>query len=155
MKNIPDSLTPQQAWSKLSSRPSLSAETRPVTEALHHCLAEPWRVPSDVPIAPRSFMDGFAVRSADVARISARLKIAGEILMGEVPVRPLNSGEAMFIPTGGFVPEGADAVVMQEDTVHEENGIILIQKAVAPQENIQRRGEDFTAGSVLFEAHHR
>jgi molybdopterin molybdotransferase len=155
MKNIPDSLTPQQAWSKLASRPSLSVETKPITEASHQCLAEPLRAPSDVPIAPRSFMDGFAVRSADVAQTPARLKIAGEILMGEIPARLLTSGEAMFIPTGGFLPEGADAVVMQEDTVREQAGMIVVQKAVAPQENVQLRGEDFRSGSVLFHAHHR
>jgi molybdopterin molybdotransferase len=155
VKNIPDSFTPQQAWHKLVSRPALSAETRSITQALHYCLAEALHAPCDVPIAPRSFMDGFAVRSSDLAQIPARLNTAGEILMGEVPSRPLASGETMFIPTGGFLPEGADAVVMQEDTAHEDAKIIVIQKAVLAQENVQLRGEDFKAGSVLFESHHR
>ena len=154
MKNIPDSLTPEEAWSRLCSCPVLPSETRPITEAFGQYLTKPVLAPQDVPAAPRSFMDGFAVRSADVASAPARLKIAGEILMGEIPNQKLQAGEAMFIPTGGFLPEGADAVVMQEDTIRAD-AVIHVQKSVAPQENVQVRGEDFQSGAVLFEAHHR
>ena len=154
MKNIPDSLTPAQAWSRLSSCKSLDTENRPITESLGFVLAREVQVPEDVPAANRSFMDGFAVRSTDVNETPARLKIVGEILMGALPSQKLNAGEAMFIPTGGFLPEGADAVVMQENTSL-ETGLVHIMKAVSQHENVQLRAEDFKQGEVLFTARHR
>ncbi|MGH7328791.1 MAG: gephyrin-like molybdotransferase Glp, partial [Polyangiaceae bacterium] len=60
------------------------------------------------PAHPRSTMDGFAVRSSDG---TSQRKITGEIRMGHAPPAPLGQNEAMRIPTGGAVPEGADAVV--------------------------------------------
>lgn len=154
MKNIPDSLTPEQAWERLSSRPVLSVETREITDARGYCLARDVRVPYDIPQGNRSFMDGFAVRSSDVISVPARLKMKGEVLMGELPAQKLHPGEAIFIPTGGFVPEGADAVVMQEDTVREDQTLI-VKKSVAQNENVQLRGEDFKSDTLLFPSHHR
>jgi molybdopterin molybdotransferase len=154
MKNIPDTLTPAQAWSRLASCAKLSSEIQPTSESLGLIVARNIQVPEDVPIANRSFMDGFAVRSMDVTNAPVRLKIAGEILMGAISRQKLNAGEAMFIPTGGFLPEGADAVVMQEDTSMEDESVV-INKSVSPNENVQLRAEDFQRGEVLFSALHR
>jgi molybdopterin molybdotransferase len=60
----------------------------------------------------------------------------------------------MFIPTGGFLPAGADAVIMQEDTSREEDAVVT-HKAVEAMENVQRRAEDFTAGGLLYRESHR
>jgi molybdopterin molybdotransferase len=154
MKNIPDSLTPDQAWIRLSSQTPLAREIRSLEEALGHHLACDVEVPEDVPAGNRSFMDGFAVRSADVNSVPCELKISGEILMGKTSERKLQSHEAMFIPTGGFLPDGADAVVMQEDT-ELKNGSVIIKKSVAALENVQRQGEDFQKSDLLFAAPHR
>jgi molybdopterin molybdotransferase len=147
-------LTPQEAWSRLSSCPKLSTEIQPVTKCLGLYLASDLHVPEDVPLANRSFMDGFAVCSMDVANTPVRLRITGEILMGAVSAQKLNTGEAMFIPTGGFLPDGADAVVMQENT--SRNGEdVFINKSVSRHENVQLRAEDFRRDEVLFSSLHR
>lgn len=122
-----------------------------MAEALDHHLLEPFTVLEDVPSGPRSFMDGFAVRSADTAPAPVRLRLAGEILMGEIASRELKTGEAMAIPTGGYLPAGADAVVMQENTEH-VNGSVVIRRSCEPGENVQARGEDFRRGQPLFPA---
>ncbi|MCI0411704.1 molybdopterin molybdotransferase MoeA [bacterium] len=154
MKNIPDSLSPQEAWNRLSSYPRLSPEIRPLTDSLGLYLENDLHVPEDVPAANRSFMDGFAVRSKDVSAAPVKLRIVGEILMGAISEQKVNSGETMFIPTGGFLPEGADAVVMQENTSRNDESV-LINKAVSPNENVQLRAEDFRRDEVLFPASHR
>jgi molybdopterin molybdotransferase len=154
MKNIPDRLTPAEAWERMSSVPPLSAETKKIEQASGQFLASDVVAPCDVPEADRSFMDGFAVRSADVRQVPVRLRIAGEIFMGEVSHQRLQEREAMFIPTGGFLPEGADAVVMQEDTERADLEV-LIRKSVTHKENVQRQGEDFKKGEILFSSHHQ
>ena len=153
MKRIPDSMTPVEAWGLLSLQQPLGIESRPVADARGHCLAEQIRVPCDVPDANRSFMDGFAVRSADVASVPAKLKVRGEVFMGKIPATTLNPGEAMSIPTGGFLPKGSDAVVMQEDITRTGDELV-VRRSVSPQENVQRQGEDFKANDCLFDAHH-
>ena len=154
MKRIPDSLTPEQAWSRMCTAPILPAENKPLEDSVGHCLTADLNVPRDVPESNRSFMDGFGVRSEDVRQVPSRLKIVGEILMGSVSETKLNPGEAVFVPTGGFLPKGVDAVVMQEDT--ERSGEeVIVQKSVAANENVQLRGEDFKKKQLLFSAHHR
>ncbi len=153
-KRIPDSLSPEEAWSRMAACERLSEAILPLANALDHCPAMKIVAMEDVPSAPRSFMDGFAVRSSDVASVPARLKLSGEIFMGEIPGLYLNSGEAMFIPTGGFLPEGADAVVMQEDTEQDSKNV-TIKRSVAVEENVQRKGEDFRKGDLLFDSGHR
>ena len=98
-------------------------------------------------------MDGYAVRFQDVISVPARLKITGEILMGTVSDQQIHEKEAMFIPTGGFLPAGADAVVMQEDTIREADAVV-VHKSVQRHENVQHRAEDFRAGDLLFPEHH-
>ena len=154
MRTIPDSLTPAQAWQKLSACDRLNVETKPLSEALDYCVAEDITVLEDVPAAPRSFMDGYAVRSADVATVPVRLNVSGEILMGETPPQGLSGREAMGIPTGGYLPAAADAVVMQEDT-ERDGQTVVVSKAVQAGENVQARGEDFRRGQVLFSAGQR
>jgi molybdopterin molybdotransferase len=153
-KRIPDSLSPDAAWKILASHPPLQIETRSIDDALHFCLAENFSAPENLPASPRSFMDGFAVRALDVARVPARLKKSSEVLMGEMPDRALMPGEAMPIPTGGFLPAGSDAVVMQEET--ESAGMeVIVNRAVSVNENVQVIGEDFKKDHRIFPAGHR
>jgi molybdopterin molybdotransferase len=154
MKSIPDSLTPDQAWRRLSTFSPLDGKVLETPKALGYRLKQDVRIPEDVPAGDRSFMDGFAVRSEDVRTVPCSLNISGEVLMGVHPSERLNAHEAMPIPTGGFLPEGADAVVIQEDTEILQNSVRIL-KSVAPKENVQRRGEDFQKGDSLFPANHR
>lgn len=103
-----------------------------------------------VPAADNTQMDGYAVRAADCASGAATLRIAQRIPAGTVG-QPLASGTAARIFTGALIPEGADAVVMQEQC--EANGDqVTVRHAPQPGEWIRRAGEDIVAGSVILPA---
>jgi molybdopterin molybdotransferase len=101
-----------------------------------------------------SAMDGYAVRAADAAHVGARLKVIGEIAAGRPFDQIVRTGEAVRIFTGGVIPEGADAVIIQEDTVVEDNGISITEAAV-PGRHIRRAGVDFREGDLLLKAGNR
>lgn len=103
-----------------------------------------------VPAADNTQMDGYAVRAADCASGAATLRIAQRIPAGTVG-QPLAPGTAARIFTGALIPEGADAVVMQEQC--EANGDqVTVKHAPQPGEWIRRAGEDIVAGSVILPA---
>lgn len=104
----------------------------------------------NVPSADNTQMDGYAVRAADCASGSATLRIAQRIPAGTVGAK-LEPGTAARIFTGALIPEGADAVVMQEQC--EANGDqVTIRHAPQPGEWIRRAGEDIVAGAVILPA---
>ena len=107
----------------------------------------------DNPPFDRSTMDGFALRSIDTADASTatpvNLDVTGEVRMGRLAELKLGKKQAVRIPTGGMLPEGADAVVMQEHTLRATDGTLQVLKPVAPGENVIRRGDDMVAGSVV------
>jgi molybdopterin molybdotransferase len=96
-----------------------------------------------------SAMDGYAVRASD-ARVGAELAVIGEAPAGRPFAGRVGSGEAVRIFTGGVVPDGADAVVIQEDAVASATAV-RIKEAPARGENVRARGLDFRAGDVLIE----
>jgi len=104
------------------------------------------------PPADSSAMDGYAVRSQDVGRVPARLRVVGEAPAGGHYDGHVQPGEAVRIFTGGPVPAGADAVVAQEDTRNLGGHTIEILEAAAPGKHIRRCGNDFSAGDVLVPA---
>jgi molybdopterin molybdotransferase len=95
-----------------------------------------------------SAMDGYAVRSAD-ATLSARLKVIGEVAAGRPFGRMVQAGEAVRIFTGGVIPPGADAVVIQEDAARDRDIVVVNEAAVAGR-HIRRAGIDFRQGDVLL-----
>jgi molybdopterin molybdotransferase len=95
-------------------------------------------------------MDGFAVRTADFGGEAPRLKVTQRILAGSVG-RPLQPGTAARIFTGAPIPEGADAVVMQEQTAAEGDEVTVKHKP-SPGEWIRRVGQDIRAGDVILAA---
>ena len=100
---------------------AIASEKRPLADALGCALAEDVVAPIDVPPFDRSNVDGFAVRSADLAAAGeaspVRVMLNDEVIAcGIAPTRPVLSGTATSIATGGPVPRGADAVVMVEHT---------------------------------------
>jgi molybdopterin molybdotransferase len=133
-----------------------------VVDLLHasgRILAEPITADRDTPPFPRSTRDGYAVRSADLAKLPARLMVVGEIKAGPTPSRVplvLNSGHAFSIMTGAPVPQGADAVVMVEYTSSSvslslQNDSVEITKAVEPGENIVAQAAEARSGSLLLD----
>lgn len=122
-------------------------ERLPLQQAVGRVLAEDVVSAMSVPPADNSAMDGYAVCSGEVAQ---PLPISQRIPAGTVGA-PLAAGTAVRIFTGAPVPEGADAVVMQERCC-EENGLVQIDHAPKPGENIRRCGEDIAAGQVVLSA---
>jgi len=96
-----------------------------------------------------SAMDGYAVRSIDASRVAAQLKVIGEVAAGRPFEKAVGAGEAVRIFTGGVIPDGADAVIVQEDTVIEGPGITITEAAI-PGRHIRPAGVDFSKGDVLL-----
>jgi molybdopterin molybdotransferase len=121
-------------------------------------LAAPILSPIDLPGFDNSAMDGYGVRSSDVASAKpaspVRLSLAGRIAAGEVFSSEVRAGQCVRLFTGSPLPHGADAVVMQEDT-RVESGTsteVLILSAASPGENVRFRGGDVKRGSTIGNA---
>ena len=133
-------------------------ETVPLLEAYGRVLAADLPARLDVPPADNSAMDGFALYLADLKPDRLiRLPVIGQALAGHPYVGTVPGGAAVRITTGAVLPEGPDAVVMQEQCLiaPDESWIELEPKVAArlqAGENIRRRGEDVRAGSVLLPA---
>ena len=95
-----------------------------------------------------SSMDGYAVRAGDVAAIPAQLKIIGDAPAGRPFQGSVGAGEAVRIFTGAVVPQGADAIVIQENT-ESDGKIVTIKSAVDRGKHIRRAALDFRAGETL------
>ena len=126
-------------------------ETIDLLHAAGRVLAEPITADRDIPPFPRSTRDGYAVRSADLASLPAKLTVMGEIKAGPAQVpSALKPGEAFSIMTGAPVPQGADAVVMVEYTSL-QNECVEITRGVSPGENIVPQGAEAKRGSLLLD----
>src|SRR5664279_1538544 len=140
----------------LFPRPA-SSEMRPLAEALGCALAEDIVAPIDVPPFDRSNVDGFAVRSADLASAGeatpVRLMLNDEVIAcGTAPARPVLSGTATSIATGGPVSRGADAVVMVEHSQPTGPRAIEIRRAASPGQFVSYAGSDIARGEALLRA---
>src|SRR3954454_81114 len=119
-------------------------------DATHHrILARDVAARRTQPPQAMSAMDGYAVRAADAADLSARLKVIGEVAAGRPFERKVGTGEAVRIFTGGVIPDGADAVIIQEDTSVDGDHITIMEAAV-PGRHIRPAGVDFREGDVLL-----
>ncbi|MEX2468701.1 MAG: gephyrin-like molybdotransferase Glp [Pseudohongiellaceae bacterium] len=125
----------------------------PTARASGRVLARAMVSPIDVPPQANSAMDGYAVRSADLAGAPLRLAVSQRIAAGAVGTE-LSTGTVARIFTGAPLPPGADAVVMQENSEPHEEAVTLLQ-AVAAGENVRPAGEDLRQGQELFPAGHR
>ena len=101
-----------------------------------------------------SAMDGYAVRAADTAQAPLTLTLIGESAAGHAFEGALGPGEAVRIFTGAPMPEGADAIVIQEDVRREGDRISLVAAAPAG-DNLRQAGMDFRAGEALIAAGRR
>ncbi len=133
-----------------AARPVAESEIVATLGANGRVLAEAQASTIDVPSADNTQMDGYAVLAADCANGDARLQVAQRIPAGTVG-QPLVPGTAARIFTGALIPEGADAVVMQEQCSVDGNDVVVAHRP-ASGEWIRRRGEDIEAGSVILAA---
>ncbi len=140
---------------------ALPAEEVGPDEALGQVLAAPVVASTSLPPWDNSAMDGYAVRSADVAHASpgtpVRLRVLGEVAAGHVPPRAVTPGSALRIMTGAMVPEGSDSIVPVEDTdappgVAELPGVVGIRAPAPPGANVRSAGEDVRSGALVLAA---
>jgi molybdopterin molybdotransferase len=133
--------------------PPPGCEEVPLEEALSRVLAKDVSADTNIPGFDRSTVDGYAVAAADTTgaseAIPAMLQCRGRVMMGSTDPGRIAPGSCRYVPTGGALPVGADAVVMIE---HAEliGADVLVHRPVAPGENVVSRGEDFRAGEVVL-----
>jgi molybdopterin molybdotransferase len=137
-----------QARERLARATQVTAPEEVALEgALGRVLAGPVVANEDLPAFPRSAMDGYAVRSADLVW-GGRLSLIGGVVMGERPSLALGPGQAMAIPTGGHLPDGADAVVPVEQASEDGGGVVV--PAVEAGRHVMQVGEDVARGTELL-----
>lgn len=121
--------------------------------ALGRVLADDARADADSPPFAKSLRDGYALRAADCVKPNADLRIVAEIAAGSVSTTPINPGECARIFTGAPMPDGADTVVMQEDTHQLSDSRVRITDAnVKPRQWVYARGTEMRAGDVVLPA---
>jgi molybdopterin molybdotransferase len=137
-----------------SAREPLAEESVALAQALGRTLARELRSLRTQPPFANSAMDGYAVRAADTASAPARLAAVGESAAGRAFFGSVAAGQAVRIFTGAPMPDGADAVVVQEEA-RREGDTVALQTSVSPGENVRRRGCDFEEGEAMLAAGRR
>lgn len=140
-----------EAIAHLLSRAAVIEGTEMISamDATGRVLAAPVTSPMDVPQMDNTSMDGYAVRAAECASGEARLRVSQRIPAGKVGT-PLAPGSVARIFTGAPIPEGADAVVMQEQVEAAGTDEVIVRHAPKPGEWIRERGEDIRRDSVIL-----
>jgi len=155
---VPPSLALQRLLEAL--RPPAPLTERCLTsQAAGRTLGEDVFSPEDLPSFSRSMMDGYAVHARDTFGASdslpAYLILGPDTPMGRAPCFSLPAGQASLIHTGGMLPEGADAVIMMENTQATGSGELEVLRPVGVSENILKVGEDLRSGQQVFFAGRR
>ena len=123
-------------------------------QAYGRVLAEDIVPRVDLPARDVSHMDGYAVNAESLAaaseEIPAVLRLSGEVRLGEVPRRRLGPGEVAKVPTGGYLPEGATAVVPVESAEVKEDRFVIITKSFTRGTFVYPRGADVGKGVVVL-----
>lgn len=132
----------------------LPGEAAPLLDASGRVLASDLAALRTQPPEDLSAMDGYATRSADVAKAPTTLKVIGEVAAGHPFEGSVDEGQAARIFTGGVVPPGADTIVIQENTARDGDHVTVTTPS-AKGKHIRRAGLDFTKGQVLLKAGHR
>ncbi|WP_108516110.1 gephyrin-like molybdotransferase Glp [Bradyrhizobium algeriense] len=133
----------------LAGAEPLPEEMVALDAAHHRILARDVAARRTQPPQAMSAMDGYAVRAEDAGDLSVRLKVIGEVAAGRPFERKVGRGEAVRIFTGGVIPDGADAVIIQEDTAIDDDHIAITEAAVKGR-HIRAAGVDFREGDVLL-----
>ncbi len=132
----------------------LEIEEVSLLQAQHHFLAEDLTAAENVPDFNRSTVDGYAVKAADTfgagESLPSLLMAAGSVRMGQKAEMTLQKGQAVAVPTGGMLPEGADSVVMVEYSEQFDADTIAVYKPVSPGENVIARGDDLRQGEAIL-----
>lgn len=155
-------MTPPRFLSYREARDRVLSAVRPLplepvalAGALGRALGRTLVAPHPLPPFPNSAMDGFAVRTADLAHASGgapvALRVAGVIAAGQHPEQPLAPGECLRIMTGAMPPPGADAIVPLEEAEADE-AVARFVRTPSPGEHVREAGADLAADAVALEA---
>lgn len=134
------------------ARPLVAQSTALGPGALGRIVAEDLAADIDSPPFTKALMDGYALRTADLVAGQGKLKIVGELPAGKTPTKPVGVGEAIRIFTGAVMPEGADAVVMQERCERTDNTVTINDNGLAAGKNVLPRGAEMAAGEIVVPA---
>lgn len=123
-------------------------------ESTNRILGEDIVSQIDVPEFNRSTVDGYAIKSKESHGASESMpslfNIIGEVHMGEISKYNIKSGEAVYVPTGGMVPEGADGMVMIENTEKLDESTLMVYKSISFNENMILKGDDIKIGEIAL-----
>lgn len=143
----------KKAFGRNFSPKPVGTEQILLNDALNRTVAVDVTSEYDIPPFNRSTVDGYAVKSVDTYGADEQkpiaLKLCGEVHIGEPPKVTIRKGETAQIVTGAPIPEGADSVVMVEDTA-QKGADILVHSAVAKSENIMKAGSDIHKGELIL-----
>lgn len=137
----------------LSAAGPLPGENVPLDEAGGRVLAAPVIARRTTPGADVSAMDGYSLRAADAVTVPATLRLIGESAAGRPFAGTVEPGTTVRLFTGAVVPDGADAIVIQEDT-RRDGDFVTMTEAPTPGRHIRPAGGDFASGETLLEAGH-
>lgn len=143
-----------QQMKKLAWERTLREEEVPLSQALDRFASAAVVSQVNVPAFDRSTVDGYGVISAEVQgaseAIPSFLTLSDPVIMGQGEAPPLSPGHCVYVPTGGLVPPGADAMVMLEYTEALGEDLILMKKPAVPGAGLSYAGDDFKVGQVLL-----
>lgn len=152
-----DVVSVQEAREKLTERfieYEFGTEEVSILECTNRVLARDIYSSINVPEFNRSTVDGYAIQSKDShgasESIPSLFNILGEVKMGEIPNHIIESGEALYVPTGGMIPEGADGMVMIEYTEKLDESNLMVYKSISLNENIILKGDDIKDGDIAL-----
>ena len=141
----------EEALDKMLSpiKPIQTTLSLPLAEALGYVLAEDVLSPIFVPPFDNSAMDGYALRLADLEQTRV-LPLAGKSFAGQPFIGEWPAQTTIRIMTGAKIPEGCDAVVMQENTLVTDAGIQITQEHIQLNNNIRPTGDDIKQGDIVL-----
>lgn len=146
-------LTVEEAQSRILARvPLAAAERVGLGEAYHRVLAEDVTSRVAVPPWDNSAMDGYAVRAVDTVDSEVVLELLETVGAGRVATQAVRPGTAIGVMTGAPVPDGADAVVMVENTDGAQAGHVVVRGRAESRQHIRDRGEDIPNGATVLRA---
>ena len=156
MRPIRETITLEAARELIDAaiRPVERSERVRIDLASGRVVARAVEAQADVPPFMRAAMDGYAVRAADTFGASTHdprvLSWVETVFTGQVPTRPVGTGQCTEIATGAPVPEGSDAVVMVEETEKQPDQTVRVFSPVYPGQNVTRQGADIRAGQPVL-----
>ena len=137
-----------------SGRQFLKMETVKLSEAYGKCLAEDIYAEENIPDFRRATVDGYAVKASDTQgageSVPVFLSVVDEISIGKPALREIKNGECAYVPTGGMIPDGADAMVMVEYTELFDKRDAAVYSSVSAGNGVVQIGEDAKKGELLL-----